>query len=210
MAAPSCASASADQGMQEQQSQKQPLIMQIIVDRNLVSSPEWSLGPLMTQAAHAATAATVSTLETSPLTRAYVSTENLPQMHKVVLQTPEKGAMSDLRALSAKLAEGRAQWEADRKEGEQGGLDNDDHWFPEHYLWIEQPENVPTCIAVAPNRKPPVSEHGCVQRHVFATRPISQAMSDYPNLCHWITLEALLMLIQMATPHATAVSCHRP
>lgn len=24
-----------------------------------------------------------------------------------------------------------------------------------HHLWIEQPENIPTCLAVAPNRRDP-------------------------------------------------------
>lgn len=26
--------------------------------------------------------------------------------------------------------------------------------FPDHVLWIEQPENIPTILAIAPNRRP--------------------------------------------------------
>ena len=62
-------------------------------------------------------------------TRAYVSTDNLPHMHKIVLQTP-KGVT--LTALSEQL---RGVTEPD---------------MPTHYLWTEQPENVPTCLAIAP------------------------------------------------------------
>jgi len=68
-------------------------------------------------------------------TQAYVSADNLPHMHKIVLQTPKNVSLSDLAAqLSAETHEA----------------------MPPHYLWLEQPENVPTCLAVAPNRKPEV------------------------------------------------------
>ncbi|KOS16223.1 peptidyl-trna hydrolase ii [Malassezia pachydermatis] len=110
----------------------QPLVMQIIVDRDLVKQPEWTTGPLMAQAAHAATAALAESWMHEN-TRAYVSTDNLPHMHKIVLQTP-KGVT--LTALSEQL---RGVTEPD---------------MPTHYLWTEQPENVPTCLAIAPNRKP--------------------------------------------------------
>jgi hypothetical protein len=63
-------------------------------------------------------------------------------MHKVVLKGPEK---LTLQELSNKLT-------AAQKEAQEG--DQDD--FPDHFLWIEQPENIPTVLAVAPNRKPAV------------------------------------------------------
>lgn len=65
----------------------------------------------------------------------YVSPEHLPHMHKIVLQTPKN---MSLRDLAARLA-------AETHEA-----------MPPHYLWVEQPENVPTCLAIAPNRKPEV------------------------------------------------------
>ncbi|KAN0061085.1 hypothetical protein ACQY0O_006820 [Thecaphora frezii] len=120
-----------------------PLVMQIIVDRQMVKQPEWTRGPLMAQSAHAALAA-CQISSSSPNTIAYLSASNLAHMHKVVLQTPSDGKLG-LAALSQRLSDARIHWET-TGEGEE---------VPLHYLWIEQPENVATCIAVAPNRKPP-------------------------------------------------------
>lgn len=69
------------------------------------------------------------------LTREYVSPGQLAHMHKIVLRTPPGVSLSEL---SSRLQEARDA--------------SDD--VPKHYLWVEQPENVPTCLAVAPNRKP--------------------------------------------------------
>ncbi|CDW97467.1 hypothetical protein [Sporisorium scitamineum] len=88
------------------------------------STLTWPKGPLMAQSAHAAISAIQISLS-SPLTQTYVSPSNLGLMHKVVLQTPASGkAKMDLHELSAKLTEAR------------------------------KPENVPTCLAIAPNSKP--------------------------------------------------------
>ncbi|EPQ28420.1 uncharacterized protein PFL1_04247 [Pseudozyma flocculosa PF-1] len=124
--------------------EQQPLVMQIIVDRELVKQPGWTRGPLMAQSAHAALAA-CHISSTSPNTTAYLGPENLAHMHKIVLQTPSDNGKTTLTALSERLAQARKEWEATR-EGEE---------VPLHYLWIEQPENIPTCLALAPNRKPP-------------------------------------------------------
>lgn len=70
-----------------------------------------------------------------PDTQAYVSAENLPNMHKIVLQAPKNVSLTELAA----------QLAAETHEE-----------MPPYYLWHEQPENVPTCLAVAPNRKPEV------------------------------------------------------
>lgn len=137
---------------------QQPLVMQLIIDKSLLTSSgsTWTLGPMMAQASHAAVAVTAKTMASSALTREYVAEANLAAMHKVVLQTPSKGALSKLTALSQKLTEGREQWLAEHPDDDNGNQQEDDA-FPEHYLWVEQPENIPTCLAIAPNRKPPVS-----------------------------------------------------
>ncbi|KDN35976.1 peptidyl-tRNA hydrolase II [Tilletiaria anomala UBC 951] len=116
-----------------------PLVMQLIVDRNLASSPDWGVGPLMAQAAHAAMAVATKTAA-HPLTQEYVSAPHLIHMHKVVLQSPEK---QSLQELSARLKASHDTLEGLEKER-----------FPDHFLWIEQPENIPTVLAIAPNRKP--------------------------------------------------------
>lgn len=72
-------------------------------------------------------------------TRQYISEANLPCMHKIVLQTPKNMSLTEL---STKLYEEAAK----------------DASVPPHYLWIEQPENIPTCLAIAPNRKPTVCD----------------------------------------------------
>lgn len=139
--------------------------MQLILSPTLLSGPTaWPRGPLMAQAAHAATACLVTSLAHSANARAYVATpEAVAQMHKVVLKGPEKGeaGREGLRGLSERLRVGRREWEERQREGKGGGEgkeeDEEEEEFPLHYLWIEQPEDVPTCIAVAPNRKPAVS-----------------------------------------------------
>lgn len=91
------------------------------------------MGPMMAQAAHAATAVLVRSLERED-TQAYIAPENLASMHKIVLQTPKN---ISLAALAEQLNEVGAASP-----------------LPPHYLWVEEPEHLPTCLAVAPNRKP--------------------------------------------------------
>lgn len=63
-------------------------------------------------------------------------------MHKIVLCNSEKQSLADI---SAKLTAAREAIQTpEEKEA-----------FPEHYLWVEQPEDIPTVLAMAPNRKPP-------------------------------------------------------
>lgn len=110
-----------------------PLVMQLIVDRELIKSG-WTMGPMMAQAAHASTAVLVETHHRQD-TKDYISHNNLPHMHKIILQTPKNVPLKELASqLSAES----------------------DTSMPPHYLWIEQPENIPTCLAIAPNRKPTV------------------------------------------------------
>ncbi|KAI3628280.1 hypothetical protein CBS14141_002281 [Malassezia furfur] len=108
-----------------------PLVMQLIVDRALIKHG-WTMGPMMAQAAHAATAVLARTADRAD-TQAYVAPEHLGSMHKIVLQTPKN---TSLVALAAQLEAAGA--------GE----------VPPYHLWIEKPEHVPTCLAIAPNRKP--------------------------------------------------------
>ncbi|KZP28504.1 peptidyl-tRNA hydrolase II [Athelia psychrophila] len=107
-----------------------PLVMQIIVRRDLLNEEGWGYGPLMAQTAHAATAVLHETRDRDE-TIQYLA--DLRNMHKAVLETTD---VTSLLRLSSLLA----------SEASPG--------FPvPHHLWIEQPENVPTCIAIAPNRK---------------------------------------------------------
>ncbi|KAF8549968.1 peptidyl-tRNA hydrolase II [Imleria badia] len=111
-----------------QASNAEPLVMQIVVRRDLFDKEKWGVGPLMAQAAHAATAVLHETRERQE-TIDYLA--DLGNMRKVVLQTSD---ISTLQKLSAALS------------------DTDPSPIP-HHVWTEQPENTPTCIALAPNRK---------------------------------------------------------
>ncbi|KAI0079253.1 peptidyl-tRNA hydrolase II [Panus rudis PR-1116 ss-1] len=104
-----------------------PLVMQIVVRRDLLDSEGWGVGPLMAQVAHA-TAAVLHETRASPETAAYLG--NLKNMRKAVLQTANQDSLQRLSDL----------------------LSSSSPPIP-HHLWIEQPENIPTCIALAPNRR---------------------------------------------------------
>lgn len=82
---------------------------------------EWGTGPIIAQACHA-TAACLLKYWDDPDTRAYVSTTNLPNMAKVVLKS------QDLMKLKSTL----------------------DDLCVDSYLWIEQPENMPSALAIKP------------------------------------------------------------
>ncbi|KAH9944750.1 peptidyl-tRNA hydrolase II [Amylocystis lapponica] len=107
----------------------QPLIMQIVVRRDLLDTEGWGVGPLMAQAAHASTAVIHETRERAE-TMAYL--EDLKNMRKACITTADRAS---IERLSAMLSAGTPP-------------------IP-HHLWIEQPEGVPTCLALAPNRREP-------------------------------------------------------
>ncbi|KAF9647731.1 peptidyl-tRNA hydrolase II [Thelephora ganbajun] len=106
-----------------------PLVMQIVVRRDLLVQEGWGVGPLMAQVAHATSAVLHETRERAE-TKEYL--DDLLNMYKSVFQ------VDNLEKLE-KLA--NALRSADPPIS--------------HHLWIEQPENIPTCLAVAPNRRNP-------------------------------------------------------
>ncbi|XP_032440335.1 putative peptidyl-tRNA hydrolase PTRHD1 isoform X1 [Xiphophorus hellerii] len=101
------------------------LVQYVVVRSDLVHQLSWPLGAVITQACHAATAA-IHLHYGDPDTRRYL--EQLDAMHKVVLGAPDEAALS---GLSDSLT--------------QAGIS--------HKLWIEQPENIPTCLALKPYPK---------------------------------------------------------
>ncbi|XP_034555454.1 putative peptidyl-tRNA hydrolase PTRHD1 [Notolabrus celidotus] len=98
------------------------LVQYVVVRSDLVHKLSWPLGAVITQACHAATAA-IHLNYGDPDTQRYL--EDLDSMHKVVLGAPDEAALS---SLSENLT--------------QAGV--------AHKLWIEQPENIPTCLALKP------------------------------------------------------------
>ncbi|KAI4797977.1 hypothetical protein CesoFtcFv8_022836 [Champsocephalus esox] len=101
------------------------LVQYVVVRTDLVHQLSWPLGAVITQACHAATAA-IHLHYGDPETQQYL--EELDSMHKVVLGAPDEAALSNLAETLTKAGVA-------------------------HKLWIEQPENVPTCLALKPCAK---------------------------------------------------------
>jgi len=107
------------------------LIQYVIVRSDLKTALQWPLGALIAQACHACTAVTHLFYQ-DPNMQTYLN--DLDRMHKVVLEIADESA---IRELDAKLS----------------SLNID------HKLWIEQPENIPTCLVTKPYPKSEVQTH---------------------------------------------------
>lgn len=105
------------------------VVQYVVLRRDLADA--WPMGSVVAQGCHAAVAA-VWAHRDHPDTAAYCAPDNLDRMHKVTLEV--KGE-TQLKNLAEKL--------------EAAGV--------RHKLWIEQPENIPTCIATAPCPKSQVA-----------------------------------------------------
>lgn len=110
----------------------QILVQYLVLRKDLSQAPfSWPTGALVAQACHAATAALHLHRE-HPQTVAYL--RELGRMRKVVLEAADETTLKE-------LAETLQQKNID------------------HMLWLEQPENVATCIALRPYPKEEVSQH---------------------------------------------------
>ena len=89
------------------------------------SDLKWPKGALIAQCCHASVAA-IELNYNDDQTKQYL--KNLDSMHKIVVGVPSEG---ELRELDSKFQE--------------NGL--------KAKLWIEQPENIPTCLATKPYKK---------------------------------------------------------
>lgn len=106
--------------------------MSLIVQYVLIRTDlKWGPGALIAQGCHASVAAIYKSLN-SHNTKKYL--EDLENMRKVVLKVE---SAVDLNEMSNKLREAEI----------------------EHHLWIENPEKVPTCIALAPMPKQEVQDY---------------------------------------------------
>ncbi|KAI4337424.1 hypothetical protein L6164_015845 [Bauhinia variegata] len=107
------------------------LVQYVVLRRDLIDT--WPLGSVVTQGCHASVSAIWSNKD-DPHTVDYCSPENIDSMHKVTLEV--KGEPQILN-LSEKL--------------KSGGII--------HKVWIEQPENIPTCLATKPYPRSVVSSY---------------------------------------------------
>ncbi|KAK3578948.1 hypothetical protein CHS0354_035587 [Potamilus streckersoni] len=107
------------------------LVQYIVVRRDLVQVLKWPTGALIAQAAHACTAV-MHLFYSDQNTQEYL--RDLDRMHKVILEAKDE---ESLKRLSENLT--------------QEGID--------HKLWIEQPENIPTCVATKPYKKEDIQKY---------------------------------------------------
>ena len=98
------------------------IVQFIVVRRDLLKSMDWPVGSVIAQACHASTAV-IFEQRSDPDVIAYLS--DLGNMHKVVKEC--KGETQLLTLVEKLAAEGLA-----------------------HKLWTEQPENIPTAVALKP------------------------------------------------------------
>lgn len=108
-----------------------PIVQYVVVRGDLLKELSWPVGAVIAQACHAVTAAT-HLFRDDPDTQTYLS--NLDNMRKVVLEASNEDT---LRKLEAKLIENNIL----------------------HKLWIEQPENIPTCLVAKPYPKDSVHSY---------------------------------------------------
>ncbi|XP_072161568.1 putative peptidyl-tRNA hydrolase PTRHD1 isoform X2 [Bemisia tabaci] len=101
------------------------LIQYVLVRGDLAKNLKWPLGAVIAQACHACVAA-IHLFQQDPHTQAYLN--DLNNMHKAVLEVPNEDA---LRKFEATFKEKNI----------------------DHKIWVEQPENIPTCIALKPYPK---------------------------------------------------------
>lgn len=107
------------------------IVQYVLVRSDLCKSLNWPVGALLAQACHATTAVIHLFYEHED-TQKYL--KDLDNMHKIVLGVANE---EDLQKMHHKLTE--------------NGVD--------HKLWIEQPENFPTCLALRPYPKDQVQKY---------------------------------------------------
>ncbi|XP_041968064.1 putative peptidyl-tRNA hydrolase PTRHD1 [Aricia agestis] len=108
-----------------------PLVQYILLRSDLLKDLGWSIGALVAQACHASSAA-LHLFRDDENTKQYLN--DLDNMHKVVLEIPDE---ESLKKIAKKLEENSIS----------------------HKLWIEQPENVATCVALKPYPKDEVKKY---------------------------------------------------
>ncbi|KAM6221678.1 putative peptidyl-tRNA hydrolase PTRHD1 [Rhynchocyon petersi] len=110
----------------------QVLVQYVVLRKDLLQTPfSWPVGAVVAQACHAATAA-LHIYRDHPHTAAYL--QHLGHMRKVVLEAPDENT---LKSLAETLQQKNIN----------------------HTLWLEQPENIATCIALRPYPKEEVNQY---------------------------------------------------
>lgn len=103
--------------------QENKIIQYILINKEIIDK-KWTLGSIIAQGCHACIAVIAENLE-DELVKEYIKFENINDMHKVVLQINDT---KELQHLSSILDKNSLKYK----------------------LWVEQPENIVTALAVKP------------------------------------------------------------
>ncbi|XP_059172909.1 putative peptidyl-tRNA hydrolase PTRHD1 [Physella acuta] len=107
-----------------------PIVQYVVVRGDLITKLQWPIGAVIAQACHSCTAV-IHLYYNDDTTKEYLG--ELDRMHKIILEAKDEESIT-------KLAENLTSHNIG------------------HKLWIEQPENTPTCLAVKPYRKSDVQQ----------------------------------------------------
>jgi len=107
------------------------IVQYILLRRDLKKMKNYNDGAIIAQACHASNAILYQTIN-DDLTKSYFN--DLDRMNKIILSID--GGENELNQLNDLLKKNSI----------------------EHYLWIEQPENIPTAIAVKPYYKKDIEQ----------------------------------------------------
>jgi len=107
------------------------IVQYILLRRDLKKMKNYNDGAIIAQACHASTAILYKTIN-DDLTKKYFN--DLDRMNKIILSVD--GGENELNELSCLLKQNSI----------------------EHHCWIEQPENIPTAIAVKPYYKKDIEQ----------------------------------------------------
>ncbi|KAD3641806.1 hypothetical protein E3N88_31030 [Mikania micrantha] len=126
------------------------LVQYVVLRRDLIDT--WPLGSVVTQGCHASVAALWSHKD-DPHTIDYCSPENLDSMHKASPLFFNQLQLHQWLSFKLKLVTLEVKGEMQLKNLSEKLTSNN----IAHKLWIEQPENYPTCLASKPYPKSVVS-----------------------------------------------------
>ncbi|XP_014262566.1 putative peptidyl-tRNA hydrolase PTRHD1 [Cimex lectularius] len=104
---------------------KDMIVQYILIRGDLLRVLKWPFGAVIAQACHGCTAVTHLYYD-DEYTQEYL--KDINNMHKIVLEVPDENAINDLAHYLEKN-------------------------HIKHKLWMEQPENIPTCLIVKPYPK---------------------------------------------------------
>ncbi|CRH01030.1 peptidyl-tRNA hydrolase PTRHD1, putative [Plasmodium relictum] len=112
--------------------QENTIVQYILINKEILDK-KWPLGSIIAQACHACVAVIAENINDN-IVKEYVSSENINNMHKVVLKVDDTEELKKLSSI----------------------LDKESFKYK---MWIEQPENILTALALKPYYKNTIKDY---------------------------------------------------